>query len=370
MDIHQFQSFKGAIARIYHYQHETVIGAGFLVTPCHVLTCAHVVTAALGLSTNTQEQPTATVCLDFPLTRPGVFYEARVVMWCPVNPGDSKEDIAGLELTTALGATLSPVQLCSTDEVWDHPLRVFGFPKNHEDGLWATGTMRDRIANGWVQLDAIMSQQRAIEPGFSGAPIWDEQVSGVVGMAVAAEKRRQDVTAAYMIPALILKSSWDVLEVKRGDEVMSDASMPKFRGVKVIKARELRNQFGRLEEEYEALYNQLGSTLSEADRLKLQRQIQGIEQEMKRVERSLESLKSGGELFESSADSAVEPIHQVRLRAKQKTYEHLVKKYEALEDQISSTRNADDKIDLQSRLDRVVADMETVYQEIQSLSRG
>ncbi len=43
------------------------VGAGFLVTPNHVITCAHVVNDALGQPQNSLDQPDAEVLLDFPL---------------------------------------------------------------------------------------------------------------------------------------------------------------------------------------------------------------------------------------------------------------------------------------------------------------
>jgi hypothetical protein len=61
-----FQHFEAAIARFYNSQ-GIVIGAGFLVADQTVLTCAHVVAAALGLADTQPERPTGIVELDFPL---------------------------------------------------------------------------------------------------------------------------------------------------------------------------------------------------------------------------------------------------------------------------------------------------------------
>ena len=43
------------------------VGAGFLVTPDHILTCAHVVNDALMRLQNTPDRPDMEVFLDFPL---------------------------------------------------------------------------------------------------------------------------------------------------------------------------------------------------------------------------------------------------------------------------------------------------------------
>jgi Trypsin-like peptidase domain len=166
-----FQAFKGSIARIYH-ANGAVVGAGFLVLDRYLLTCAHVVAAALSIPGNTQEKPTDLIELDFPLIASGQKVKSRVVFWQPVNPSQSVEDIAGLKLEGDLPIGIQPcIYLIATEDYWQHPIRIFGFPQGHDLGIWATGTLRDRRANNWVQIDALAAQDRAVEKGFSGAPI-------------------------------------------------------------------------------------------------------------------------------------------------------------------------------------------------------
>ena len=63
------QVFRSAIARVYH-QNGAVVGAGFLVSSRYILTCAHVVTTALGVI-STENLPSDLIELDFPLISPG-----------------------------------------------------------------------------------------------------------------------------------------------------------------------------------------------------------------------------------------------------------------------------------------------------------
>ncbi|NES25407.1 MAG: S1 family peptidase, partial [Symploca sp. SIO3E6] len=86
---------ESSVVRIYSKSGK-VVGAGFLVSPQHILTCAHVVDDALGISRNTVEMPTAAISLDFPRVAPGSILQARVVFWQPVNPNELEEDLAGL----------------------------------------------------------------------------------------------------------------------------------------------------------------------------------------------------------------------------------------------------------------------------------
>lgn len=205
-----FQIFRSAIARIYNTNGK-VVGAGFLVSQQHLVTCAHVVTAALGIVTNTPDSPDGIIEVDFPLIAPGQKVKAKVVFWQPVNPGQSKEDIAGLQIEETLPIGVSPVQLVTTSNYWQHKFRIFGFPQGHDTGVWAEGELRDIQATRWIQMEAIKVPGYQIEPGFSGSPIWDESLQGVVGMAVAAEKKREGVKAAFMMPTTVLVETWDFL---------------------------------------------------------------------------------------------------------------------------------------------------------------
>ncbi len=55
--------------------HRRPVGAGFLVTPDHILTCAHVVNDALGRDRDITECPDTELFLDFPLVKGRVQYK-------------------------------------------------------------------------------------------------------------------------------------------------------------------------------------------------------------------------------------------------------------------------------------------------------
>nr|WP_302185360.1 trypsin-like peptidase domain-containing protein [Streptomyces sp. GMY02] len=164
-----------------------IAGAGFLVAPGVVCTCAHVIADALGLRRDTAIAPTGTVGVEFPLLRdadgavPAV--RARVVSWKPVLEDDSG-DVALLRLDR-LVPEARPVALVDGTSVWGHSFRAYGFPGGSDHGVWATGTLRSVQGAGWVQMDAD-TDSRQITGGYSGAAVWDDVQGGVVGLAVAA----------------------------------------------------------------------------------------------------------------------------------------------------------------------------------------
>ncbi|MEH2124320.1 trypsin-like peptidase domain-containing protein [Nostoc sp.] len=288
------QTFRSAIARIFH-ANGAVVGVGFLVsgrTRNYILTCAHVVTSALSLPEDIVEAPSNDIYIDFPLIASGQQLKAKVVFWQPVvsNASTSEpEDIAGLQIEGQLPKETQAIQLIRANNIWQHPFRIFGFPNRHNDGVWATGVLRDGQGKGWVQLEDSKVTGYRIEPGFSGAPIWDETLVGVVGMAVAAEMRREDIKTAFMIPADVLIEAWDEIDLS----ISPNAHIQNIPSrVQQLKIKTLQQRFDVLSSDYEVAYNQLNYTLSASDRNIIQRQIDSILQELERVESELNTIKN------------------------------------------------------------------------------
>ena len=174
-----------------------IVGTGFLVTGRHVLTCAHVVASALGLSHDDPNPPQADLHLDFPLLAPESILTARVSHWQPAI------DVAVLELTTTPPPESKPVCLVTADDLWGHSFRAFGFPAGYEQGVWTSGILRGRQADGWLQIEDTKTTGYLVAPGFSGGPVWDNVLGGVVGMIVAADTDEK-IKAAFLIPADVL----------------------------------------------------------------------------------------------------------------------------------------------------------------------
>ena len=187
-----------------------VVGAGFLVGEREVLTCAHVVAGALNLADDTPEKPQALVSLDFPRVAPGQLLTARVLLWRPPR-ADGGDDLAGLELEGDPPSGAQPAPLAQVEDLWEHSFRAFGFPRGQDTGVWATGRLLGRQVTNWVQIEDVKETGFAVEPGFSGTPVWDSQVDAVVGMIVAAEKRT-NLKTAFAIPVDVLAGSWPLLE--------------------------------------------------------------------------------------------------------------------------------------------------------------
>jgi hypothetical protein len=97
--------------------------------------------------------------------------------------------------------------LAASDDLWEHSFGAFGFPAGYDDGVWTSGVLRGRTANGRIQIDGEADPGYWIKPGFSGTAIWDTELDAVVGMAVTADMDAE-VKVAYMIPARALLAAW------------------------------------------------------------------------------------------------------------------------------------------------------------------
>ncbi len=172
------------------------VGAGMLLGPDLVATCAHVVADATRGDAN-GPPPGRPVRVDVPMVAPGASIGARVVRWLPIA-ADGSGDIAVLQLDRPVPAGARMPPLRRIDQLWGHAFRVLGFPEGLADGVWATGTIRGRQATSWHQLQATLGEQ-PIVGGFSGSPVWDDASGAVVGMTVATDATGT-TTTAYLIP--------------------------------------------------------------------------------------------------------------------------------------------------------------------------
>ncbi|MET9680897.1 S1 family peptidase, partial [Streptomyces coeruleorubidus] len=159
-----------------------VAGAGFLVAPGTVLTCAHVVGDGEGLTVTFTERPGS----------PPV--PARVAAhggW--TGAGTDVGDLAVLELDREM--PIAPAALAPVDAAHGRAPRklvVYGFPAGFDEGTLAEYrvTAPQLIKREWIQLEAWHPGGQPLAPGFSGAAVTLADTGEVVGMVTAAAATR------------------------------------------------------------------------------------------------------------------------------------------------------------------------------------
>nr|WP_295463865.1 serine protease [Mesorhizobium sp.] len=183
-------------------------GMGIVVSPRHVLTCAHVVDAALQRNEHSAEPPLsgAVVEVSFPLTPGSGRYNATVAFWSGPHPAGI--DLALLTLNAdaprAAGrAILADLPMATDSEV---RLNIYGVADNKRTGGHIAAFLRGNVAiqqDGGAdrlldQIDAAGAPGAFIEPGYSGAAVYDMHQRAVVGMVIA--RATGGLRTAYILP--------------------------------------------------------------------------------------------------------------------------------------------------------------------------
>ena len=198
-----------SLVRISHQ--EVVFGAGFLVNSGHILTCSHVIESIRKAAHNSGLDR---VSIDFAILEPRRFIQTDVVYTRPSQNGD---DIAVLKPDTTPAGARAEV-LVDASDLWRHTFRVTGFPAGYSGGAHVGGEMQGRDDRGYVTLVAGVGHR--IRRGFSGGPVWDESLGGIVGM-VMEEDLDESNRGGRMLPVSRIASLLSTLspEVSLGEVV-------------------------------------------------------------------------------------------------------------------------------------------------------
>jgi hypothetical protein len=175
-------------------------GMAILVSPRVALTCAHVVNAAIPrkLDAETPVPADTRITLLFPMVQGRQTRICRVARWNKMgeNPLD---DLAVLELEepAPAGAGLTVLAAIKRDRDEHGVLSVFGVRPGQEIGEHLQVRLLGDSTAAWRQIN--VDGTTGVEPGFSGAGVWDESHQATIGMVVRRVKSENNV--AFFVPA-------------------------------------------------------------------------------------------------------------------------------------------------------------------------
>jgi WD40 repeat protein len=218
------------------------VGAAFLMPGNLIVTCAHVISAVVGVPSAVMLPAGTEVMVDFPLAAQAPRIPARLVFSVPVAE-DNTGDIAVLRLTRMPPVDAVPLRVVAADDLAGHRWRAFGFPRYSpasqpkNAGIWTSGTIRGREGTGWWQLAVDPEEAFSLAEGFSGAAVWDDEYGGVVGVIVAVESNPTRRTG-YALTVEAVAREWPELRA------YTLAGCP-YRGLRPFTESDARVFFGR-----------------------------------------------------------------------------------------------------------------------------
>lgn len=206
--------YRKSIVRIFTQGKETPVGAGFLVSPGYVMTCAHVVLQAMGIKkddySDQLELPKVEIQLDFPILACGQKITAKVADWTPYNLDTG--DIALLELTEPEPQDVKIIPFSQKSSISKSALCIYGFGEENNGGQTDAYQVKTQVAAGrWMLCKKEDEEDETIQPGYSGAPVWIKEEKALLGMVAAAKVSK---SRAYVIPVFRLQAVLKNLELK------------------------------------------------------------------------------------------------------------------------------------------------------------
>jgi len=204
-----------AIVRILRGK-SAIAGAGFVIDRNHIMTCAHVVAAALGSEALglRMEPPAGAVTIDFPNIETSKPLSARVaddlplgyVAWAARGRPEWPADVAILRVDDPLPVAARPVDWQVESKALDS-VDGYGFPENRRDiGDWLCGRWKGPVGDR-VAVD--MDDHDPVHGGVSGGPVWNLDRGGVAGMMVEVDPH--DRHRAYLVGARELAKLWPLI---------------------------------------------------------------------------------------------------------------------------------------------------------------
>lgn len=182
-----------------------IVGAGCLVDGASIVTCHHVVGAALARAP--KKGDTIRVRLigvaDLPTVacRIEKLGKRRGSEETPIN------DLALLQLKKKL--SIPAAEFATPLRHSGKKYSVLGFPDGAAQGRNASGGLHAADAAGLVQMDG--SSALFVKGGFSGAPVWSQDLGAFVGIVVT---ELSDASVAWCIPSRVICSFYRRLRVR------------------------------------------------------------------------------------------------------------------------------------------------------------
>jgi hypothetical protein len=183
------------------------VGVGFVLDELHVMTCAHVIEDATGVTGTTGPSSDVLITIDFPVLwmRGGESATSmgHVVAWKPSING-VPEDVAILRLNSPVPRAIEGIRACEDARPQDR-FRAFGITADNPEGILVEGLYAGIIAANRGLIKATNDDDRP-DHGCSGGAAWNMTRPGVLGMVVSRKGR----LSGEIIPVHLLQQVFSI----------------------------------------------------------------------------------------------------------------------------------------------------------------
>lgn len=193
-----------------HRRDGEIVGAGCLLDHQYILTCLHVVEAALDFA-DTHMGNHMIQGKQILVSLPGVNNQPTVVAGVERVGGEgAQNDLALLKILDAHRfQKIQAVEFASPLRHGGKSYSVLGFPGGDQQGRNAVGRLHAADAKGLVQMDR--GGALSVLGGFSGAPVWSSDMNAFVGLVVT---ELADDNVSWCIPSRRLCEFYPELRVR------------------------------------------------------------------------------------------------------------------------------------------------------------
>lgn len=198
--MHKMKHLESSIVRIKNNLKNQIVGAGFIIKNSYetiIVTCAHVVESAISANLNAKEI-SELIWLEFPFCQKDSWLKGKIVSFSK-NYQDGSDDIAIIELLDPPPPNIKAVKMVIADSYYNHNFISFGFLKGYEgSGRWIEGKLLLKNVTNLLQCVGTSDFGYFVEKGFSGSPVFDLEVGGIIGMMVSTDTPLEAKTASII----------------------------------------------------------------------------------------------------------------------------------------------------------------------------
>lgn len=205
---------KTAVVRLLRFEggRQISTGLGLFIGASRVVTCAHVVNAALSRAHNEQQFPAQSLVLvQFIFLEDKPIRFGTVVAWqAPPQSGVGHGDVAGIVLKEDCPLSAHPGSFARSAPSPNAGLEVFGYPEDppRELGAWVSLGYKGVLEDQFIQVESDFGQTIRAQPGYSGSPVWDLATGHAIGLLHGAAGYGATDRDALVVPGKLVAEAW------------------------------------------------------------------------------------------------------------------------------------------------------------------